>query len=92
MRIAPLAQPDDGSLDVVIIRELSRIRLLTHLPMIYRGTHLANPAVSHHRGSVVEADAPPGRVRLEVDGEGVGSLPARIELLTAAVGVLVPAA
>ena len=45
MRIAPAALPDDGLLDLVIVRELSRLRLLAVFPKVYRGTHVAHPAI-----------------------------------------------
>jgi diacylglycerol kinase (ATP) len=45
MRIAPEARPDDGWLDLVIVRELSRLRLLAVFPKVYRGTHVNHPAV-----------------------------------------------
>ena len=87
MCIAPDAAPDDGRLDLVVIRELSKAALIASLPSLYRGTHLANPAVSVVRASRIEArladptgpDAPP--VWIDVDGEGLGVLPIEIEVM-----------
>lgn len=84
MLIAPNASPADGLLDLVIVRELSKATLLASLPSLYRGTHLANPAVSVVRASRIEAhpsspEAPP--VWIDVDGEGLGTLPLEIEVL-----------
>jgi diacylglycerol kinase family enzyme len=98
MHIAPGARPDDGALDLVIVRHLSKAALIAALPSLYRGTHLANPAVSVHRATQIEAyasspDSPP--VWIDVDGEGLGVLPLRIELLPRAVtlfGVVSPVA
>ncbi len=45
MRIAPAALPDDGWLDLVIVRELSRLRLLAVFPRVYRGTHVDHPEI-----------------------------------------------
>jgi diacylglycerol kinase (ATP) len=45
MRIAPAAVPDDGWLDLVIVRELSRLRLLAVFPRVYRGTHVTHPEI-----------------------------------------------
>jgi len=55
MKIAPDALVDDGALDVVIVPRLSRLRLLSRFPSLYRGTHLRYPEVQHHRGTRVEA-------------------------------------
>jgi YegS/Rv2252/BmrU family lipid kinase len=85
MRVAPDAEPDDGDLDVVVVNAASKLRLLAELPSIYRGTHIENPAVSVHRGRHVEAEAAPGEVWVDVDGEALGTLPASIELLPGAI-------
>lgn len=45
MRIAPEAEVDDGLLDLVIVREVSRRALLAVFPRVYRGTHVDHPAV-----------------------------------------------
>jgi diacylglycerol kinase (ATP) len=88
MRIAPRAEPADGLFDVVVIPGFSKLRLLGELPRIYRGSHLEVPAVSFHRGQRIEAEAAPGRVWMEIDGEPLGTLPASIEVLPAAISVL----
>jgi diacylglycerol kinase (ATP) len=46
MRIAPEAVIDDGLLDLVIVRELSRPALLAVFPKVYGGRHVGHPAVS----------------------------------------------
>ncbi len=91
MQVAPAARLDDGRLDVVIISDLSIPRLVMKLPRIYAGTHVGDPAVAFHRGDVIEAIAEPGRVKLELDGEPLGTLPARIEVMPSALTILVPA-
>ena len=88
MAVAPEAQPDDGLFDVVVIPGLSRARLLFELPRIYRGTHIGVRGVTLHRGRRLEADAAPGSVRIEVDGEPLGTLPASFELLPAAIALV----
>jgi YegS/Rv2252/BmrU family lipid kinase len=88
MRIAPRAEPTDGLFDVVVVPDFSKARLMRELPRIYRGTHLEVPEVSLHRGQYIEAEAPPGRVWVEIDGEPLGTLPVRIEVLPAAISVV----
>lgn len=53
MRIAPEAKPDDGLLDVVLVRKVSKPTLLRVFPKVYRGTHLAHPAVETFRAREV---------------------------------------
>lgn len=46
MRIAPEATIDDGLLDVIIARRLSRAAILALLPRVYLGRHTTHPAVT----------------------------------------------
>lgn len=86
MQIAPRARPDDGLFDVVWIEGRSKAWLLRHLPKLYTGAHLAVPGVGFVRGRTIELDpvvgAPP--LRIEIDGEPLGTLPAHIEALPGA--------
>jgi YegS/Rv2252/BmrU family lipid kinase len=91
MRVAPQACLDDGLLDLVVVPELPRLRLLAELPRLYRGTHLQGPPAQLHRGRVLEAEAAAGSVWIEVDGEPVGTLPARVEILPGALSLIGPA-
>ena len=77
----------DGTLSEVVT-ELGRARLLAKLPTIYRGEHLKDPGMQLHRGRVLEAEASAGVARLDVDGESLGTLPARIEILPGAVTLI----
>ncbi len=92
MQVAPRARIDDGELDVVIVIPASLPRLVSSLPDLYRGTHLDNPIVRFHRGRVVDAEATPGEVKLELDGEVLGCLPARFDALPSALAVIGPKA
>jgi YegS/Rv2252/BmrU family lipid kinase len=88
MRIAPVARIDDGRLDVVVVPDHPKSRLVTKLPLLYSGRHLEDPICRFVRGRVVEADAEPGAVLLDIDGEPLGSLPARIEILPGALRMI----
>lgn len=92
MLIAPHARNDDGALDVVAIAGLGRAALLRKLPLLYRGTHLGDPAVRSWSGRSVEAEPLAGAVPIELDGEPLGRLPARFEVLPGALTLIGPAA
>jgi YegS/Rv2252/BmrU family lipid kinase len=87
MQIAPGARPDDGLFDVVCVAGLAKPRLVASLPALYRGDHLGRPGVEHRRGKIVEAEPTHGEVLLDVDGEPLGVLPARFEILPGALAV-----
>jgi YegS/Rv2252/BmrU family lipid kinase len=88
--IAPDAQIDDGLLDVVLFRGLGVPRMLLHLAMIAGGRRLAPPPqASEFR--VRRIDVRPARRPLPVhaDGEAIGATPVRIEVVPAALRMLV---
>jgi len=68
MKIAPDAHPDDGLLDVVLVKDASRVTVLTALRRVYNATHLTHPAVRHARAAQIEVQAD-GEIGLELDGE-----------------------
>lgn len=83
MQIAPGAQPDDGLLDVCLVKDLSKLEVLRVVPRIYRGGHVDHPAVQIFRCRTVTAVAT-DRVLCHADGELAGALPARFAIRPAA--------
>jgi diacylglycerol kinase family enzyme len=90
MWLAPGAKPDDGLFDVVCIGDVTRHDFVTTVPKIYRGTYLAHPKVELLRARTVAVDARE-RLPIELDGEQVGTTPARFEVVPDAVRLRVPA-
>jgi YegS/Rv2252/BmrU family lipid kinase len=88
MHIAPEARLDDGLFDVVLVSDLPKRKLLAKLPLLYSGKHLDDLVCRLFRGRVIEAEAAPGAVLLDVDGEALGSLPARMEVMPRALSVI----
>lgn len=89
MVVAPGAIDDDGALDLVLVSDMSRLRLLWNMPRIYSGSHVGRDGVSVLRVRCLEASSD-GPVYLNIDGEAEGMLPASFEVLPRAVSVLVP--
>lgn len=92
MYVAPDAKLDDGQLDVVYLEDISKLRFIARvMPKAFKGTHLLEPSVHVLRGREIEieADRP---FNVFADGDPIGSLPAKIRALPAAVHVLVPSA
>jgi len=84
MHMAPMARPDDGLFDVVVMHDMNTRELLRDPNAIYRGTHIQDPKVLALRGRRVVASPLPGpHALLDVDGETPGRLPATFNLLPA---------
>ncbi len=90
MRLAPDASQDDGLFDVVLIGDVNKLDFVTTSPRLYTGTYLSHPKIELLRsaGVTVEAAEP---LPLEVDGEPIGTTPARFQIVPAALSVRVPA-
>ncbi|MGE0867956.1 MAG: diacylglycerol kinase family protein [Kofleriaceae bacterium] len=93
MKIAPNAEIDDGSFDVVAIGDLGFTKVLTSSPRLYTGSHINMREVSSRRARVVSAEPidPGSVVDLEIDGEAPGRLPATFEVVPSALWAIVPA-
>jgi diacylglycerol kinase (ATP) len=79
MRIAPGAAVDDGSFDLCVVGDVSRLTALRQLANLYRGTHVHHPQVDMHRGRSV-AVAGDAATLVHLDGEPFGGLPLQVEL------------
>ncbi len=86
LRITEGAILDDGLLDVVIIKPMSKVGLIRTYPKLFKGTHVTVPQYEHHRVRCVTVAAP-GIVSY-ADGERFGPLPLTIECAPGALTVL----
>ena len=92
MLMAPDAEMDDGLLDLVLVRKVSKLALLRVFPRVFRGTHVDHPAISIHRTPWVRMRFAP-EVLLGCDGEVLGPLPAggiQLDLIPRALRVVTP--
>src|SRR5215216_3573909 len=89
MYLAPDAELDDGRLDVVTTRDVSKLRCLVNLPKVFSGSHVDNEEVTVLRGAEVEisADRP---FAVYADGDHLADLPARVRVLPRALDVIAP--
>jgi diacylglycerol kinase (ATP) len=85
LRITEGAVLDDGLLDVVVVRPLSRRRLLLSYPRLFTGTIAGTPEYEHHRVRRVTVAAP--GIVAYADGERIGPLPLTVECVPHALEV-----
>ncbi|MFN0113012.1 MAG: diacylglycerol/lipid kinase family protein [Blastocatellia bacterium] len=90
MKFAPLAEFDDGLLDVVLTDQATRWDILKELPRIRFGWHLRNPKVKWLRSGFVQITASQP-LPVDVDGESAGFTPAKLTVKPAALRFVVPA-
>jgi diacylglycerol kinase (ATP) len=87
--IAPEASIDDGLLDIVLIPTRSAPELALLAAQVAMGTHLSNDAIVFRRAAKLTVNSKP-RMCFNVDGELVGSEPARFEILPRALRFIAP--
>ncbi len=92
MHIAPKAKLNDKLLDVIAVGNLSALAILANSYRLYLGTHLGMQHVHHtHARRVTARPANEiDEVKLEIDGELVGRLPATFEIIPEALRVRCP--
>ncbi len=91
MFVAPHARLDDGLFDIVVIGEIGKLRYLSNLPKVFKGTHVEEDGVIElpAAGSTVTVSADRD-FGVYADGEHVTDLPATLRILGGALRVIAP--
>ncbi len=80
MWVAPKARLDDGFFNLVIIGDVSKTEVLANITRLYRGTIAEHPKVRTFQTRSIEMTSNE-EVFIDLDGELVGRLPARFQIL-----------
>jgi YegS/Rv2252/BmrU family lipid kinase len=90
MYILPMAELDDGKLDVMVSKESSKLRFLAELPKVFKGNHLDSEHVEFFRGEEIEvsSDRP---FAIYADGDPIGATPAMVRVEPRCLRVIAPA-
>jgi YegS/Rv2252/BmrU family lipid kinase len=92
MFVAPHAKLDDGLFDIVMIDStVGKLRYLSNLPKVFKGTHVDGDGVTelHAAGSKVAVSADRD-FAVYADGEHITDLPAILRVLPRALRVIAP--
>jgi YegS/Rv2252/BmrU family lipid kinase len=89
MIIAPGALADDGLLNICLVKKISKFELLRQLPNVIKGLHINHPAVEMLTATSVEitSEIP---LQLWIDGEVIGSTPAKVSVEFKRLPMLLP--
>jgi len=89
MKITPLAEADDGLLDICWIDPVKTLRLYRFFPTVFSGNHLEMPEVRYFQCARVRVES---SVPLDFygDGEFIGKTPFTLRVVPRALRVLVP--
>ena len=91
MQMAPSASPTDGVFDVILVKNAGKIETIRGMNDIRSGKHLdqSNPKIELLYGKRISVTSP-AKVRLDIDGEAVGFLPALFEVQPGAIEFITP--
>jgi diacylglycerol kinase (ATP) len=85
MDVAPMAQPDDGRLEVITVTAPNKPFIAKRMRSVYAGRHLEVPTVHHFPCQCMELrledQAAESSFLLDVDGDALGSVPLSIEVV-----------
>ena len=90
MRLAHLAEMDDGLLDVCFVRQLGKLRLLRLFHVVFSGGHIGMKEVGYWKARRVRIQTDPV-MDLYADGEYVCRTPVELAVERDALRVIVPA-
>jgi diacylglycerol kinase (ATP) len=88
LRIAHGARLDDGLLDVVVVKTMTKAQLVRTYPLLWSGRHTRQPQFERHLVQQVTVAAP--GVVAYADGERLGALPLTVDVVPGGLSVLVP--
>ena len=90
MVFGPMADLSDGLLELVLHQELSRTEFLRVFPKVFKGGHMSHPKVLHRSFRTLTINPGP-EVLFLMDGEVLQPGVLKIEVVPAALDVVVPA-
>ncbi|NOX85215.1 MAG: diacylglycerol kinase family lipid kinase [Chlorobi bacterium] len=86
----PDAVPDDGLLDITIIRKTTKYRIVTNIKNLYDGSFVKMREVEQFIGKKITVSSRPiHKLYLETDGESLGHSPLNFEVIPKAIRVMV---
>lgn len=88
MKMAPLADLNDGMIDLIIVRKASRLKLLRLFPKLFSGNHISDPIVEYRQVREFSV-IPVEDGLLSIDGEIIGDTPIHVQMIENAVKILV---
>jgi YegS/Rv2252/BmrU family lipid kinase len=87
MRQTPEALPNDGLLDVTVIKEVGRFEIIRNLKMLYNGTILSHPRIDGYKCRNVKVRSM-SLIQAEADGESLGHTPAEFSIIPAGIKIV----
>jgi len=87
MRQTPGALPDDGILDVTIIKEIGKFEIIRNLKILYDGSILSHPKIDGYKCRRIKVSSD-SVIYTEADGETLGHTPVEFSIIPSAIKII----
>jgi YegS/Rv2252/BmrU family lipid kinase len=87
MRQTPRALPDDGLLDVTIIKGMGKFEIIRNLKILYDGTILQHPKIDGYKCKNIKVSSE-SVMYAEADGESLGQTPVEFSIIPESINVV----
>ncbi len=85
----PFAIPDDGLLDLTIIKRTTKLTVVRNIKKLYDGSFIKLPFIQTHTGKTfIVASKPLNSFFLETDGESLGHSPFEFEVIPKSIKII----
>jgi diacylglycerol kinase (ATP) len=88
MKITPNAIPNDGLFDITVIKDVTKLEVISELGRLYKGTFVKHPKIEIFRtpNISIASDVP---IYVQADGELLGHVPVNFEIVPQTLKVMV---
>ena len=80
MKIAPMAEVNDGKINIIVFREVNRLDIIKIFSKVFSGKHIEHEKVQVFEGRSIEINSNPNLL-LMADGELLGYTPLKLKVL-----------
>ena len=87
MRQTPDALPDDGQLDITVVKSMGKLEIIRNLQMLYDGTILSHPKVDGYRSNNLKVLSD-SALYAEADGESLGHTPVDFSIIPSGIKII----
>ncbi len=88
MKMAPKSELNDGLLDVIVVRDASRLELFSILPKVFDGSHINHPRLEYYQVKKMSIQSN-NQDPLNIDGEINGTTPFEACIVPSALEVFI---
>ena len=88
MKIAPMADMQDGKLDAAVLGDITKLDLLRQVPRVYRGKHVDHPQFHHFPATQIRVTSE-RPLRVQLDGELAQATPVTFSVVPGGMRVIV---